>query len=367
MREWNSLLAYPIDRDLSVADDILDAWSYVTPPDQEEVDIYLDEEPCLLIGLPLAVKGKVLGVLLVEEPDPVPVDNLGSGNANRRLRGKRLEIITGISQQAALAIQNDLLQRETVIQERMAREMQLAREIQRAFLPQIVPDIPGWDLKVFWRTAREVGGDFYDFFELPDGRMGLVIADVADKGMPAALFMTLVRTLVRATVQQLNPPEQVLERVNDILVPDAPQGMFVTLAYAILDIETGELEYANAGHNPPLVFRHNTGALEPFKRTGMALGVLEGNHIEGRQIRLEPQDILIMYTDGVTEAFSPQGDIFGEARLLQTIKNVAENEALNPVNSQTLLETIDQTVTDFIGDSTPSDDLTLLVMKRTHR
>lgn len=365
VRQWNALLAYPVDRDLSASEDVLDAWSFLTPPDRDEVDVYLDDEPCLLLGFPLAVKGKVLGVLLVEEPDPVPMDGMGSGNANRRLRAKRLEIITGISQQAALAIQNDILQIETVVQERMAREMQLAREIQQAFLPQSVPELDGWDLRVFWRTAREVGGDFYDFFELPDGRMGLVIADVADKGMPAALFMTLVRTLVRATALQANRPEQVLERVNDLLVPDAPQGMFVTLAYAVLNLETGELEYANAGHNPPLLLRNRSCDLIPFERTGMALGVLEGNHIEGRRIQLEPEDFVIMYTDGVTEAFSPQGEIFGEQRLFETILDVVNSDSAHVVDAQTVLERIDWAVSDFVDEATVSDDLTLVILKCT--
>ncbi len=363
--ETNSILACPVDRDISASDDILDAWSFLPLPDREEVDSFLEVEPCLLLGFPLSVKGKVLGVLLVEEPDPMPVDALGSGNVNRRLRSKRMEIITGISQQAALAMQNDLLQRETVIQERMAREMQLAREIQRTFLPQVMPDIPGWDLKVFWRTAREVGGDFYDFFELPDRRMGLVIADVADKGMPAALFMTLVRTLVRATVQQVSPPEQVLARVNDILAPDAPKGMFVTIVYAVLNLDTGEVEYANAGHNPPIVLRQATQELISFERTGMALGVLEGSLIEGRRLWLEPQDFLVMYTDGVTEAFSAQGDFFGEERLHSTIKFAANAIDTPPadVDALVVLTAIDQAVTDFVGDLAPADDLTLLVLK----
>lgn len=367
VRQWNSLLAYPVDRELSTAEDVLDAWSYLTPPERDDVDISLDEEPCLLLGFPLSVKGRVLAVLLVEEPDPVPMDGLVGGNANRRLRSKRLEIITGISQQAALAIQNDILQRETLIQERMAREMQLAREIQQAFLPQSVPELDGWDLRVFWRTAREVGGDFYDFFQLPDGRMGLVIADVADKGMPAALFMTLVRTLVRATALQLSRPEQVLERVNDLLVPDAPQGMFVTLTYAVLNLETGELDYANAGHNPPLLLRNLNCNLEPFQRTGMALGVLEGNQIEGRSIRLETNDFVIMYTDGVTEAFSPQGEIFGEKRLFDTILEVVNSDSEQMIDAQTVLERIDWAVSDFVDEANVSDDLTLVILKCTQR
>jgi serine phosphatase RsbU (regulator of sigma subunit) len=311
----------------------------------------------------------VLGVLLVEEPDPTPTLSFGVSGANYRLRERRMEIITGISQQAALAIQNDHLQSEMVTRERLEREMQLAREIQRTFLPQHLPDLPFWDIKVRWRPAREVGGDFYDFFNLPDGRLGMVIADVADKGMPAALFMTLVRTLVRATVQETASPTEVLARVNDVLVPDAPQGMFVTLVYAILSPETGELEYANAGHNLPLILRESTCTLEHLKPGGMALGVLEGNQLKGFQVSLEPGDFLILYTDGITEAFSPQGELYDEDRLCHTIREAAVSFAAeNSLTSNTaldMLNAIDESVTDFIGDSPPSDDLTLVVLKRT--
>ena len=235
-----ALLAHPLWGEISASDQVPEDWTYLAAPEADKVNEYLENAPCLLIAFPLSVKGKVLGVFLVEEPEPAPGEGFSASNANRRLRGKRLEIITGISQQAALAIQNELLQHEMVEQERLEREMQLAREIQSAFLPQSVPDLPGWDLKVRWRTAREVGGDFYDYFELPGNRLGLVIADVADKGMPAALFMTLVRTLVRATVKEIDSPADVLERANDIIVPDAPSGMFVTIFYAVLDLDTGD-------------------------------------------------------------------------------------------------------------------------------
>ena len=368
IRQTNSISAYPVKREYLASEDVLDSWSFLPPPDTEEVEDYLESQPCLLLGFPLSVKGRVLGILLVEEPDPAPTDAPGSGNANRRLRSKRMEIITGISQQAALAMQNDLLQREMVVQERMAREMQLARDIQRTFLPQIMPELPGWDLKVFWRTAREVGGDFYDFFDLPDGRMGFVMADVADKGMPAALFMTQVRTLVRATVQQVSQPEQVLSRVNDILAPDAPKGMFVTIVYAVLNLDSGELEYANAGHNPPILFRPATQEMTPFERTGMALGVLEGSVIEGRRVWLEPQDFLIMYTDGVTEAYSAAGEFFGEKRLREIIQSTASANDTTPdeLDAMAILTAIDSAVADFVGDQVPADDLTLLVLKCDH-
>lgn len=363
----DTLLAHPLWGEISASDQVPEDWTYLAAPDGDKVNEYLENAPCLLIAFPLSVKGKVLGVFLVEEPEPAPGQGFNASNANRRLRGKRLEIITGISQQAALAIQNDFLQYEMVEQERLEREMQLAREIQSAFMPQSVPDLPGWDIKVRWRTAREVGGDFYDYFELPGNRLGLVIADVADKGMPAALFMTLVRTLVRATVKEIDSPADVLERANDIIVPDAPSGMFVTIFYAVLDLDTGELEFANAGHNLPVVLRGQSCQLEQLRRGGMALGVQEGNRIQGWKTQLETGDYLVLYTDGVTEAFSPEGEAFGEPRLYQTIESAVACQDQNErsaLAAQDVLEKIDQAVLEFIGNGLPSDDLTLVVLKR---
>jgi sigma-B regulation protein RsbU (phosphoserine phosphatase) len=141
--------------------------------------------------------------------------------------------------------------------------------------------------------------------------------------------------------------------------------MFVTLTYAVLNLETGELEYANAGHNPPLILRNQSCNLELFDRTGMALGVLEGIRIGGRHICLEPEDFVIMYTDGVTEAFSPMGDIFGEQRLFNTILDVVASDPEHIVDAQTVLESIDWAVSDFVENSTISDDLTLVILKRS--
>jgi serine phosphatase RsbU (regulator of sigma subunit) len=363
----DSLVACPLQYGES-NDDVPAAWTRLEVPNLDRIDDYLKNATSLLIAFPLAMKGKVLGIFLVEEPEPVPGESFSSGNANRRLRSKRLEIITGISQQAALAIQNDLLQKEMVERERLEREMQLAREIQRAFLPHSLPELPGWDIQVKWRPARQVGGDFYDFFELPEGRFGLVIADVADKGMPAALFMTLVRTLVRATVRDLASPAAVLRRVNNLIVPDATGGMFVTLAFAVLDLKTGELTIANAGHNPPLWLRRQGCQLENIQRTGMALGVLEDNPFEERTCQIAKGDFLILYTDGVTDAFSPRGDDFGEQRLRQAVNDSCQSMTTpdNPVDLTALqmLDAIDQQVVAFVADAVPSDDLTLLVLKR---
>jgi sigma-B regulation protein RsbU (phosphoserine phosphatase) len=318
------------------------------PPDfAADFLVYPQGEPNPLVGVPLLVKGDVLGVMVLEE-----------AQTSHRSRGRRLEIITGIAHQAALAVQNDRLQQEMAERERLERELQLAREIQQTFMPGQLPHLPGWELAFTWRAARQVAGDFYDFFELSGGRLGLVIADVADKGMPAALFMALTRTLMRAAALEEVSPAAALARVNDLLVPDAHQGMFVTAVYAVLSLDTGRLTYANAGHNLPLLLRSGTGELEWLSKGGMALGVLEGVRLEEHAISLEPGDSLVFYTDGVTEAFSPGGDIYGEERLRATLWAAKSGSA------QAVLDAIDASVVAFAGDAPPSDDRTLMVLRR---
>jgi sigma-B regulation protein RsbU (phosphoserine phosphatase) len=300
-----------------------------------------------LLAVPLSVKGDVLGVMLLEE-----------AHTSRRSWERWLEIVNGIAHQAALAVQSDLLQQEMAERERLERELQLAHEIQQTFMPGRWFDLPGWDLAFAWRAARQVAGDFYDFFELPDRRLGLVIADVADKGMPAALFMALTRTLIRAAALEEASPVAAMARVNDLLVPDAQSGMFVTAIYAVLSLETGELVYANAGHNLPLLLRSRTRKLERLKRGGMALGVLEGVRLEEHAVSLEPGDSLVFYTDGVTEAFSVEGEMYGEESLHAVVR------AADGGSAQAMLDTIDGAVDAFIGGATLSDDRTLMVLRR---
>lgn len=306
------------------------------------------EQPHSLLAVPLSMQNQVLGVMLLEE-----------AAAPRHSLERRHEIIAGIAQQVAVALQNDHLRREVAERERLERELQLAHQIQRTFIPSELPHLPGWELAASWRAARQMAGDFYDLFELPGRRLGLVIADVADKGMPAALFMVLTRTLVRAAALEEPSPAAMLARVNDLLVPDAQQGMFVTAFYAVLSLETGAVAYASAGHNPPLLLRPRTGELDFLAKGGMALGVLEGNRFQDQATSLEPGDSLILYTDGVSEAFSPGGDIYGEERLRQSIR------AADGASARAVLEAIDRDMAAFVGDGPPSDDVTLVVLHRT--
>jgi serine phosphatase RsbU (regulator of sigma subunit)/putative methionine-R-sulfoxide reductase with GAF domain/anti-sigma regulatory factor (Ser/Thr protein kinase) len=329
-----------------------ESWLTVCPCSNEELQAVTYSDDRLLVALPLMLKGETYGVLLVEE-----------AIGGRRFRNRRLEILNGVAQQVALAIQNDLFQKEMVNRERLETEVQLARQIQETFIPKQLTAPQGWDLAARWRTALQMGGDFYDVINLPDGRLGLFIADVADKGIPAALFMALTRTLIRAAVLQTDSPAGALMQVNNLLYPDCEQGMFVTAVYGALDPQTGRFTYANAGHNPPLLVRSSPAkepgtTIESLTRTGIALGVIERAEMTERSLELAAGDRLVFYTDGITEAFSAAGEVFGDARLLNVLR---KSEA---GNSQRLLDEIDEAVIAFVAEYPVSDDITLIVLRR---
>ncbi|WP_345298091.1 PP2C family protein-serine/threonine phosphatase [Candidatus Villigracilis affinis] len=214
-----------------------------------------------------------------------------------------------------------------------------------------------WQMAARWRTARQVGGDFYDVIELPNGKLGIFIADVADKGMPAALFMALTRTLVRAAVIEMDSAAGVLGRVNDQLLPDTQQGMFVTAVYGVLDVECGEFTYVNAGHNPPFWVKKN-GEIEKLTRTAVALGVMEQPNMMERTVALGEGDTLLLYTDGLTEAFSPNGELFGDMRLMDSLKSIQASTA------DEVLVGVEEHLNEFIETTPLGDDLTMLALRR---
>ena len=319
-----------------------EAWLSASPSDEAQ----LANPNALLFAVPIAVRDALYGVMLIEEAD-----------GGLRFRTRRLEIINGIAQQAALAIQNDLLQGEMVARERLETEVQLARQIQQTFLPDSLPQVEGWQFAARWRTARQVGGDFYDVFELPNRRVGLFIADVADKGVPAALFMALTRTLVRAAVLETDSPAEALRRVNDSLIPDTKQGMFVTAVYAVLDLDKHEVTYVNAGHNPPIWVKYD-GALEKLTRTGVALGASESARYEERTIQLSQEDTLLFYTDGLTESFNNDDEFYGDERLDKAIL------ANHCSSAEGLIDVVEKSLLEFVQDMPPADDLTMLAVRR---
>lgn len=316
-------------------------------PLQDQHDEINRSSTAWLVACPLGNKGETYGVFLAKDTGIAPA-----------FRERRFELVQGVAQQIALAIQNDRLNRENLERERMQREFQLARQIQESFLPTFIPEFNGWELDTRWQTARQVGGDFYDVFKLPDGRLGLVIADVSDKGMGAALYMTVARTLIRANALNESSPAAVLEKVNNLLLLDAQNGMFVTAIYAILNPLSGILTLCNAGHNLPLVMRAASGQVEVLPKGRLALGVMENTTEENLEIQLEPDDCLLLYTDGVTESFSPDSQQFGVDNLCQVLTHAIGRSASQVLNK------IDHALQNFREGQPPSDDITLLALRR---
>lgn len=309
------------------------------PPVSGEVDC--------LNGFPLFIKNDFFGVMVTQEKV-----------TSRRFHNRRMEIINGVAQQVSLAMQNEVFNLEKVNQERVEREFQLARQIQETFLPTHLPKTPGWEVDARWQTARQVGGDFYDVIRLNNHRLGLVIADVSDKGMPAALYMTVTRTLIRANAQDHQSPAALLEKVNQLLITDSQNSLFVTAVYAVLNLKTGELTYANAGHNRPLLIQSATGEITPLPKGGLALGILENIHLQEYQFTLHPGDNLVLYTDGVTETFSPLGEPFGEKNLTEILTHYVGKDICD------LVHDLDTALTEFRAGAAPSDDVTILGIRR---
>lgn len=300
-----------------------------------------------VIGYPLSLQNQVMGALIVRET-----------NASPTFWERRMEIIHGIAQQTSLAIQNDIMNQEMVVTERIEREMQLARQIQETFLPENLPNLKHWELDLRWETAREIGGDFYDAFLIGENKLCLVIADVADKGLPAALYMTVSRTLIRANANNYASPARVLEEVNKQITTETNDSMFITAVYAILSLDTGELLYANAGHNLPLLYHAQTGNVEQLPKGGIAMGILDPLNLQDHPLTIQPGDVLLLYTDGVTDLNAPNGEFFGQDRLCRVIQDHGKEKI------QDLLEALDDEMIEFRRGVPPADDVTVLAIRR---
>src|SRR5215210_7240456 len=210
--------------------------------------------------------------------------------------------------------------------ERIEQELQVARQIQRSLLPEATPELYGWQFATYYKPAREVGGDFYDFLELEDGRLGLVVGDATGKGMPAALVMATTRGMLRAAAQTLDSPGEVLARVNDALYPDVPSAMFVTCFYAILDPKSGALSYANAGHDLPYLW--HDGDAEELRARGMPLGLMPEMSYEEKEAVLGEGSIVLFYSDGLVEAHDPNFEMLGFPRLGAFVEEHGQERSL---------------------------------------
>jgi sigma-B regulation protein RsbU (phosphoserine phosphatase) len=263
--------------------------------------------------------------------------------------------------QIALAIETARLHEQELERQRMEKELEVGRKIQESLLPLNPPDVAGMDFAATYLPARQVSGDFYDFIDLPGEpeRIGLVIADVVDKGVPAALFMALSRTMIRTLSLGGRGPSAVLSKANEFILRDSRASLFLSAFYAELDIQSGSVCYANAGHNRPLWLRNSTGQCQELSEAGSMLAFMDYQSFKEQEIWMEPEDILVMYTDGVTEAMNSQGDLFGDERLRQVIEQIGD------VSAQAMLDGIMLAIEDFVGEASRTDDLTLIVVRQT--
>ena len=300
-----------------------------------------------ILCVPLQVKGNTLGAIYVD-------NRLQTGVFTR----EDMELLATISSSAAIAIENARLYQVAIDKGRLERELQLAREVQASLIPSSTPQIPGWEFAATWHPAREVSGDYYDFITSHPKQPGLVIADVSDKGTPAALFMALTRSVVRATLSHSVSPAEGITQANKLICADSTGSMFVTLFYARLDTHTGEATYVNAGHNPPLLVRASKEALIELTRTGMALGVDDSLPYKQQVVRLDPGDLLLLYTDGITDAISDNGQEFG----LERLKKLLEDQ--RGASASEVVAALEKVVKTHTGDSAPFDDITIVVVKR---
>ena len=255
-------------------------------------------------------------------------------------------------------LRGQLLEQERIERERIEHELRVARSIQQASLPKEVPTLEGWEISPRYQPAREVGGDFYDFHLLSEGRLGVVVGDATGKGVPAALVMSTTCGMLQVAAGALDSssPGEVLEQVNETLLARIPQNMFVTCFYAILDPRRGHLRYANAGHDLP--YLHRNGNAEELKARGMPLGLMPQMGYEEKQIVLEAGEVTLLYSDGLVEAHDPEGEMFGFPRLRELVAEHAEESSLGDFLMEELYT--------FVGEGwEQEDDITLLTLKRS--
>ncbi len=298
-----------------------------------------------------------LAAPLVVEGHPIGVFNLESDLDDAYHEG-HLEIVLAFAAQAAVAVQRARLTRDLFERRHLEKELAIARDIQLSFLPKRAPDVPHFDIAGTTQPHDEVGGDYYDFIPVSETRLGLAIADVSGKGIPAALIMAGFRMSLLAEIRNEFAIRAVMRKVNSLVYESTDGGKFVTALYGVLDYKNRMLIFSNAGHNPPILW-HRDGSIEYLTEGGVALGVLPDARYEERPMALRSGDVLVMYTDGVSEAESPSLEQFGTQRIERCIARLADRSA------QEVLDGIVAEVIEWSGERGPNDDLTLLVLKAT--
>jgi serine phosphatase RsbU (regulator of sigma subunit) len=291
-----------------------------------------------LMGVaPTGRKLSMRGIVIHRISDGKIAEEWGMGTIGANLRRQQVE--------------QEIRQRE-----RIEQELRVARRIQQATLPEEVPELEGWEISPLYLPAREVGGDFYDFHLLSEGRLGVTVGDATGKGVPAALVMATTCGMLRLAAQSSSSPGETLQRVNETLFTSIPANMFVTCFYAILDPKSGSLKYSNAGHDLPYL-RRRRGDCEEIRARGMPLGLMPGMDYEEEEIVLDAGEAALFYSDGLVEAHDPKGEMFGFPRLQALVAGHGEEPSLEDF----LLEELYS----FVGEGwEQEDDITLLTLRR---
>jgi serine phosphatase RsbU (regulator of sigma subunit)/anti-sigma regulatory factor (Ser/Thr protein kinase) len=300
---------------------------FLSNPSTVELDRLQLDSPALSA---LKSQGVRIAVPLVSQGELVGLLSLGPRLSEQEYSADDRRLLTNLATQAAPALRVAQLARQQQAEarerERLEQELRVASIIQQTLLPESPPEIPGWQMAAYWQPARSVGGDFYDFIDLSDGRMCVIVADVTDKGVPAALVMASARSVLRAAAERLQEPGAILARVNNTMVAEIPPNMFITSLCVVLDTQTGYLRYANAGHNLPYLLTSD-GVVE-LRATGMPLGLMPDMEYEEGEMTLAAGERLLFHSDGMAEAHSPERELFGFPRLQQTVAQCPREELL---------------------------------------
>ncbi len=299
-----------------------------------------------VLAVPLGVGEKVFGIIYADSPI-----------AEGRFSEDHLKVLTTLASVAAIRVENARLLEEQMGRERLEQELQLASEIQQRFQPTAPPIVNGYELQGISFSCYEIGGDYYDFIEREDGRLVVALGDVSGKGTAAALLMSSLHAAVHAQAASRSSLVETITNVNRYLAENIPANRFVTLFYAELDPKAGTLAFVNAGHNPPIIV-HESGTVEQLSSGGLPLGIIPDTEYREGRTQLHPGDVLVIYSDGVSEAINPTGEEFGPDRLCQVVTANIDATAAG------IRDRIESALTKFVKGTPANDDITLVIVKR---
>ncbi|MCG8608466.1 SpoIIE family protein phosphatase [bacterium] len=299
-----------------------------------------------VLCVPIRYKARIIGILMVTNKKTFDPFNEND-----------LRLLSIIAAQSGQLIRNSQLQQEALEKKRMEHELSMARKIQLNLLPKTTPESEALEIASYFNPADEVGGDYYDYFQMADNKIGIVLADVSGHGASSALIMTMAKGVLHSIAHQFKRPCEILTEMNKILDPIIPREMFVTIIFLCFDLANKVLTYSNGGHNPLLLYESETKNCELLELPGPALGLTNLSVYQEKELKLNAGNLVLIYTDGVTEAFNTQGEMFQESRLLESIKNVAEE------STDSIVEHVRKDLDAFTGQAAQSDDVAMIAVK----